>query len=142
MISLPMLLDVYHHILQRLLFKCFTTHFFSVLITSNASAMLTIRFPSNFNEVRYVAFSTFSIGLIWLLFIIAYFATENEFRTAVISFAIQKSAMAVLVCMFGSRFMIIIFSSNKTKDSNGTDILSTLNNNANNKKREIDPYTQ
>ena len=135
-----------------LVVRCASPHFAMIaiqmlyytflLITSNALAMLTIRFPANFNEVRYVAFSTFSIGLIWLLFIIAYFATENEFRTAVISFAIQKSAMAVLVCMFGSRFMIIIFSSNKTKDSNGTDILSTLNNKANNKKREIEPYTQ
>ena len=121
----------------RLIVKCALPHtamigiqmlFYSILlIASNALAMLTIRFPANFNEVRYVAFTTFSIGLIWITFIIAYFATENEFQTAVISFAIQMSAFAVLVCMFVSRIFIIIFLPHNETKQIGTDMLSTLN---------------
>ena len=37
----------------------------TLLIASNALAVLTIRFPENFNESKYVAFSTFSLGLIY-----------------------------------------------------------------------------
>ena len=108
-----------------LIYKCTSPHialiiiqmlYYTVLlIASNALAMFTIRFPENFNEVKYVAFSTFSIGLIWLAFIPTYFATEDEFRTAIISFAIQMSALAVLVCMFGSRiFIMIVWPSKNT----------------------------
>ncbi len=122
----------------KLIIKCASPHvamivvqmllYSILLITSNALAMLTIRFPANFNEVRYVAFTTFSIGLIWITFIIAYFATENEFQTAVISFAIQMSAFAVLVCIFASRIFIIIFLPGNDQTTHiGTDILSTLN---------------
>ena len=84
--------------------------YFSVLlIVSNALAMLTIRFPANFKEVVYVALSTFCVGIIWIAFIITYFATSNQFQTAIVSFAIQMSAFAVLICMFGPRVFIMIF---------------------------------
>ena len=88
----------------------------ALMIASNGLAILTIRFPQNFNESRYVAFSTFSLGLIWIAFIITYFATDAQFQSAVISLAIQLSALAVLVCLFGPRvFIMIVWPSQNVK---------------------------
>ena len=82
----------------------------ALLIASNALAILTIRFPANFNESKYVSFSTFSLGLMWFLFILSYIATnDSTIQTAVISFTIQLSALAVLGCLFGPRIFIMIF---------------------------------
>ena len=80
----------------------------SLMIVSNGLAVLTIRFPQNFNESRYVAFSTFALGLTWIAFILTYVATEAKYQSAVISLAIQLSALAVLVCLFGPRVFIMI----------------------------------
>ena len=80
----------------------------ALLIVSNGLAILTIRFPQNFNESRYVAFSTFALGLTWIAFILTYVATEAKYQSAVISLAIQLSALAVLVCLFGPRVFIMI----------------------------------
>ena len=80
----------------------------ALMIASNGLAVLTIRFPQNFNESKYVAFSTFSLGLIWIAFIMTYFATDAQFQPAVISLAIQLSALAVLVCLFGPRVFIMM----------------------------------
>ena len=107
-------------------------YFSALLIASNALSMVTIRFPANFREVVYVALSTFCIGIIWIAFIITYFATENEFRTAIVSFAIQMSAMAVLICMFGPRVFIMIFLPGRnvaqTTFTKNTDLKSSLTN--------------
>ena len=82
----------------------------ALLITSNALAVVTIRFPANFNESRYVAFSTFSLGLMWFLFILSYVATNGStIQTAVLSSTIQLSALSVLACLFGPRVFIMIF---------------------------------
>ena len=107
-------------------------YYTALLIASNALAILTIRFPANFNEVKYVAFSTFSLGLIWLAFIPTFFTTQTEFRAGVLSFTIQMSALAVLACMFGPRiFIMIVFPSKNVTEhfsqSTGEKALSTLN---------------
>ena len=93
----------------------------ALMIASNALAILTIRFPENFNESKYVAFSTFSLGLIWIAFIMTYFATDAQFQSAVISLAIQVSASAVLVCLFGPRvFIMMIWPSQNVKTPSKT----------------------
>ena len=84
-------------------------YFSALMIASNGLAVLTIRFPQNFNESKYVAFSTFSPGIIWIAFIITYLTTDAQFQPAVISLAIKLSALAVLVCLFGPRIFIMIF---------------------------------
>ena len=85
-------------------------YFSALLIASNALAVLTIRFPANFNESRYVSFSTFSLGIMWFLFLLSYVATDDStIQTAVISSTIQLSALAVLGCLFGPRVFIMIF---------------------------------
>ena len=98
-----------------------------LIIACNALAILTIRFPANFNESKYIAFSTFALGLIWLVFIPTYFSTDNELRTAVISSALNLSAFAVLLCIFGPRLFIVIFLPN----------LNTVENSTHNKKQTV-----
>ena len=109
-------------------------YFSALLVVSNALAMLTIRFPANFKEVVYVALSTFCIGIVWIAFIITYFATDDEFQTAIVSFALQMSAFSVLLCLFAPRVFIIIFlperniteaTLKKTADLNATAVLAT-----------------
>ena len=85
-----------------------TLYLTALMIASNALAILTIRFPQNFNESKYVAFSTFSFGLIWIAFIITYSTTDAHFQPAVTLLAIQLSALAVLICLFGPRVFIMI----------------------------------
>ena len=69
-------------------------YFSALLIASNALAVLTIRCPANFNESKYVSFSTFSLGLMWFLFILSYIATDKStIQTAVVSSTIQLSAL-------------------------------------------------
>ena len=85
-----------------------TLYLSALMIASNALAILTIRFPQNFNESKYVAFSTFSFGLIWIAFVITYSTTDAQFQPAVTLLAIQLSALAVLICLFGPRVFIMI----------------------------------
>ena len=54
-------------------------YFTALTIASNALAILTIQFPQNFNESKYVAFSTFALTLMWILvFIPSYVATAKQ----------------------------------------------------------------
>ena len=92
-------------------------YFSILLVLSNALAMLTIRFPANFKEALHVALSTFCIGIIWIAFIITYFASSETSLAAVSSFAIQMSALAVLMCTFGPRVFMLIFLPQKKQSS-------------------------
>ena len=85
-------------------------YFTALIIASNALAILTIQFPQNFNESKYVAFSTFALTLMWILvFIPSYIATAGTtIQTAVTLLTIQLSAVAVLLCLFGPRVFIMI----------------------------------
>ena len=82
-----------------------------LLIASNALAVLTIKFPQNFNESKHVAFSTFALALMWIAFVFTYLNTADKFQTAVIAFTIQMSAMAVLLRLFAPRIFIALFFS-------------------------------
>ena len=57
----------------------------ALTIANNALAMLTVRFPHNFNELKSVAFA---MGLMWLILIISLFATVDT----ILMFTIQLSA--------------------------------------------------
>ena len=81
-----------------------------LIILNNVLAVLTIRFPENFNEARHVSFSTFAIAVIWLGFISSYFATQIEYRAGVVGFAVLMSAYAVLLCLFGPRVTIAVWN--------------------------------
>ena len=84
-----------------------------LVIACNVLAVLTIRFPRNFNEVRYVASCSVTLGLIWISFIPTYLATRNDVRTGVTALTLNLSAFAVLLCIFGPRVFIVIFLPDK-----------------------------
>ena len=96
-------------------------YYTALMIASNALAILTIRFPQNFNESKYIAFSTFSLGLIWLAFLFLFGILGTELHIALVSLAIQLSALAVLVCVFGPRaFIMIVWPSRNVITSSAT----------------------
>ena len=84
-------------------------YFSGLLIASNALAVMTIRFPINFNEAKYVAFATFSLVLTWFFFILAFIVSQNTpYQGAALSTTIQVSAVAVLLCLFGPKMFVMI----------------------------------
>ena len=103
---------------------------------------MTISFPANFNEAKYVAFATFSRLDLVLFFVIAFIANiDSLYKGAALSTAIQVSQMAVLVCLFCPRIVIMILWPAKNVDKYKTvptsfrrssydtsAVLSTINN--------------
>ena len=111
--------EVNHNSHPELIVTCSSPHvafivlqmiyFSALLIASNALAVMTIRFPINFNEAKYVAFATFSLVLTWFFFILAFIVSQDTpYQGAALSTAIQVSAAAVLLCLFGPRVFIMI----------------------------------
>ena len=98
----------------------------ALLIATNILAILTIRFPENFNEARYVAFATFSIFLIWIGFLQTYFAVDSTYRVAVLCFAIQLTSLAVLFCLFVPRIFIMVVNPYIEKSETPTAISSSV----------------
>ena len=111
--------EVNHNSHPELIVTCSSPHiafivlqmvyFSGLLIASNALAVMTIRFPINFNEAKYIAFATFSLVLTWFFFILAFIVSQNTpYQGAALSTTIQVSAVAVLLCLFGPRVFIMI----------------------------------
>ena len=93
-----------------------------LMIASNVLAILTIRFPQNFKESKYVAFSTFSLSLILITFLITYSTNDAQSQSAVILLAIQLNGLAVLICLFGPRvFIMIMWPSQNVKSLSKAD---------------------
>ena len=98
-----------------------------LMIASNVLAILTIRFPQNFKESKYVAFSTFSLSLIWIAFLITYSTNDGQYQSAVTLLAIQLSALAVLICLFGPRvFIMIVWPSQNVKSVSKADNTASM----------------
>ena len=103
-----------------ILLQCTTPHtamivslmlyYTALLVTSNVLAVLTIRFPDNFNESKYVSFATFSLTFLWLVFVPSYVVTANTINEGpVTSLIIEISSIATLLSLFGLRCLIMIF---------------------------------
>ena len=85
-------------------------YYSALLVTSNILAVLTIRFPDNFNESKYVSFATFSLTFLWLVYIPSYVITAKTINQGpVTSFMIQISSIVTLLSLFGTRCLIMIF---------------------------------
>ena len=74
---------------------------------------MTMGFPDNFNEAKHVMFTSFTLVVVWVLFIPVYLYTEDEFRPGVLALGIILSAVALMVGIFFPRVFIIIFQSHK-----------------------------
>ena len=98
--------------------QCFSPHIATTLLqvvylailvlVCNALAVITIQSPANFNESKYVAFSAFSLGIIWISFMSSYFSTNFVTQNAVLCLFVQLSAFAVLIPLFGPRIFIML----------------------------------
>ena len=91
-----------------------------VIIVATILGGLSFKYPENFNEAKYIAFCMFAILVIWIAFIITFFATQStqEFQNIAVSLAVVMSGFAVLICIFGPKIFIVLFQPNKnTTDS-------------------------
>ena len=86
---------------------------FFIIIGSTILGWMTRRFPGNFNEARHVMFTSFTLMVVWVLFIPLYFSTEDEFQTGVLALGIVLSAVALMIGVFLPKIFIIIFQSHK-----------------------------
>ena len=75
--------------------------------------LMTMGFPENFNEAKHVMFTSFTLVVVWVLFIPVYLYTEDEFRSGVLALGIILSAVALMAGIFFPRVFIIIFQKHK-----------------------------
>ncbi len=87
---------------------------------------LSFKYPGNFNEAKYIALSSMSILVIWIAFIITFFATQStqELQNIAVSLAVVMTGYAVLLSIFGPKIYLIFAkkrqkanSINKTKSA-------------------------
>ena len=74
---------------------------------------MTRRFPDNFNEAERVMFTSFTLMVIWVLFVPLYFYTKHELQMGVLSLGINLSAVALIAGIFFPRVYIILFQKHK-----------------------------
>ena len=93
-----------------------------IIIVATILGVLSFKYPANFNEAKYIAFCMFAILVIWIAFIITYFATQSmqEFQNIAVSLAVVMSGFAVLVCIFGPKLFIVLLRPNKNTNENFT----------------------
>ena len=108
-----------------------------IIIAACVLGVMSIKYPANYNEAKFIAFCSFALLMIWLAFIPSYFATlsTREIQNATIAFAVIMSAFAVLFCIFGRKLYIVLlrpkenkrqFTSQYTKTSDCTTAIEAL----------------
>ena len=96
-------------------------------------AFKTRKLPDNYNEAKYVSFTSLIMLCITFTMIPAYFGTSGPFQAAVASFGMIVFANAVLLCMFLPKIYIIICKPElNTKEHAMMDLASFTFSNANN----------
>ena len=58
-------------------------------------------------------FTSFTLMVVWVLFVSLYFSTEDEFQTGVLALGVVLSAIALMAGIFFPRVYIIIFEKHK-----------------------------
>ena len=84
-----------------------------LIIGCTILGLMTMGFPENFNEAKHVMFTSFTLVVVWVLFIPVYLYTEDEFRPGVLALGIILSAIALMAGIFFPRVFIIIFQKHK-----------------------------
>ena len=114
---------------QKTVFLVLSVGYESILIgLCTILGSLSFSYPENFNEAKYVSLCAISIVVIWIAYMISFFATASmqELQNIVISLSVVMSAYAVLFSIFGHKLFVILFrpeqnipnwSKNLTNDS-------------------------
>ena len=104
---------------------------FLIIVGCTILGLMTMGFPDNFNEAKHVMFTSFTLMVIWVLFVPLYFYTEEEFQPGVLALGIVLSAFALMAGVFFPRVFIIIFQKHRnTKEhvqSTGTGTSQAIN---------------
>ena len=85
----------------------------AIIVGCTILGWMTRTFPENFNEAKHVMFTSFTLMVVWVLFVPLYFYTEDEFRAGVLALGIVLSAVALMAGIFFPRAFIIIFQKDK-----------------------------
>ena len=85
----------------------------ALIIGCTILGLRTMGFPENFNEAKHVMFTSFTLMVVWVLFIPVYLYTEDEFRPGVLALGIILSAVALMAGIFFPRVFIIVFQKHK-----------------------------
>ena len=85
----------------------------ALIIGCTILGLITIGFPENFNEAKHVMFTSFTLMVVWVLFIPVYLYTEDEFQSGVLALGIILSAVALMAGIFFPRVFIIVFQKHK-----------------------------
>ncbi len=82
-----------------------------LIIVCTILGVLSFSYPKNFNEAKFVAFCSLAILVIWVAFIITFFATQTmqEFQNIAISLAVVMTGYAVLLSLFARKIFIVLF---------------------------------
>ena len=86
---------------------------FLIIVGCTILGWMTRKFPDNFNEAKHVMFTSFTLMVVWVLFVPLYFSTENEFQTGVLALGIVLSGIALMAGIFFPRVYIIVFEKEK-----------------------------
>ena len=80
-----------------------------IIVGCTILGLMTMGFPDNFNEAKHVMFTSFTLMIIWVLFMPLYFYTDDEFQSGVLALGIVLSAVALMAGVFFPRVFIIMF---------------------------------
>ena len=86
-----------------------------LIILCTIFGILSFNYPANFNEAKYISLCTMSILVIWIAFVITFFATQNmqELQNIAISLAVVMSGYAVYLTIFGPKLFLLLFKPEK-----------------------------
>ena len=116
---------------HTVIFVLLLAYNFLIIVGCTILGLMTMGFPDNFNEAKHVMFTSFTLMVIWVLFVPLYFYAEDEFQSAVLALGIVLSAVALMAGVFFPRVFIIIFQKHKnTKEylqSTGTGTTQSTN---------------
>ncbi|XP_070557632.1 metabotropic glutamate receptor 6-like [Ptychodera flava] len=87
-----------------------------LIILCTVYAFKTRKIPENFNEAKFIGFTMYTTCIVWLAFLLIYYATSDKdpkIQMTSLSFATSMSASVVLVLLFVPKVYIVIFQPHK-----------------------------
>ena len=86
-----------------------TAYPFLLMLGCIAYAYRTRKTPDGFNETRYIAFTTYTVFVLWVAMIPIYFSSDSPFlRTFVVCFSSLMNPTAVLAFIFSNKVCICL----------------------------------
>ncbi|KAJ1522930.1 hypothetical protein ONE63_002069 [Megalurothrips usitatus] len=77
-------------------------------------AVKTRKCPGGFNETRHIAFTTYTVTIIWLAFVPLYLAsTSTAIRTVTLAMSLSLSGLVQLACLFFPKVYIVMLKPEK-----------------------------